>query len=250
MIIDKNRITILYDNNLYNRNLKSGWGFSCLVTFKDSTILFDTGADSDTLLYNMNHLGINPKIINTIVISHMHFDHTGGLIGLLTFNINYNKNMLLFFPSSAGNRDIKLVESLGILKQNIRIITKPQKIANSIYTTGSLGGFIKEQSLIINTNKGIIIITGCAHPGISYIVEKSIKLLKSNPLLVIGGFHLFGRNDREILKIIKKFKKLGVKYVSPCHCSGDNARILFKKEYGKYYIADGVGKIININDLE
>jgi len=248
--MDRDSIVIIYDNNLYNRNLKSGWGFSCLVTENNNAILFDTGADSDTLLYNIKHLKINTKIIDAIVISHMHYDHTGGLAGLLTYNLKNNSNVLIFFPSSVNNRDLRLIKTFGILKQNIKIITNPQKITNNIYSTGSLGSFIKEQSLVIDTKKGLIIITGCAHPGITYIVKRSIELFRNKPLLVLGGFHLFSKSEREIFKIIEQFKQLGVKYVSPCHCSGDTARTLFKKEYGKYYIDVGVGKIINIKDLK
>ena len=244
------RITILYDNTLYNKDLKSGWGFSCIIDHNKKRILFDTGAESETLLYNMNALKINPKTINAIVISHMHHDHTGGLIGLLSYNAGYNENITIHFPSSMIMRKAKKIENKGILKQNIEFVTGTKNITENIYSTGSLGKFIKEQSLVINTGKGLIIITGCAHPGIVDIVEKSIRIFKNIPLFVIGGFHLFSKTNKQILKIIEQFKKMGVKNVSPSHCSGKKARALFKKIYDIHYIEAGVGRVIDLRDLE
>jgi 7,8-dihydropterin-6-yl-methyl-4-(beta-D-ribofuranosyl)aminobenzene 5'-phosphate synthase len=74
------KVTIVYDNDVRSRNLKEGWGFSSLIEIPNiSPILFDTGADSPTLLHNMKELGIDAKRIGIIVISHAHGDHTGGL---------------------------------------------------------------------------------------------------------------------------------------------------------------------------
>ncbi len=112
-----------------------------------------------------------------------------------------------------------------------------------------MGVWVKEQSLIIQTEKGLIIITGCAHPGIVKIVKRAKDLLKKDILLVVGGFHLIGKSEKEIGEIVLEFKKLGVKYVAPCHCSGDIARRLFKEVYKENFINAGVGKIISIEDL-
>ena len=75
------KLTIIYDNEVYKKDigLKSDWGFSCIIETEDETILFDTGARGKILLSNMEKLDINPKEINTIVISHEHWDHNGGL---------------------------------------------------------------------------------------------------------------------------------------------------------------------------
>ena len=79
------RLTIVYDNTVYKKNigLKSDWGFSCLMETKDTTILFDAGAKGDILLRNMEKPGINPSTISKIVISHEHWDHSGGLKALV-----------------------------------------------------------------------------------------------------------------------------------------------------------------------
>jgi 7,8-dihydropterin-6-yl-methyl-4-(beta-D-ribofuranosyl)aminobenzene 5'-phosphate synthase len=96
----------------------------------------------------------------------------------------------------------------------------------------------------------LIVITGCAHPGIVKIVNKAKDLFKNTVLLVMGGFHLGGESKGEIENIISSFRKLGVSYVGPCHCSGDTARQLFKKEYGENFINVGVGRIVTMTDLK
>ena len=101
--------------------------------------------------------------------------------------------------------------------------------------------------MIVNTNKGLVVITGCAHPGIVNIIKKTKEIFpKEEIYLVIGGFHLAGFSDSELKNIINDFKKLGVQITAPCHCSGDRTRELFKEEYGENFIENGVGKIINI----
>ena len=90
------KITIVYDNEAYKKDLKADWGFSCLVEIENTPkILFDTGANGSILLYNMKKLDIDPMIIDEIFISHYHGDHTGGLSGFLKIN----KDVKVYVPS-------------------------------------------------------------------------------------------------------------------------------------------------------
>ena len=114
------------------------------------------------------------------------------------------------------------------------------KICDGVYTTGELGTWIKEQSLVINTDKGLVVISGCAHPGIVDIVKKAKEQLNKNVYLVLGGFH------SPPLSVVQKFRELGVEKVAPCHCTGDEAIRAFKEEYQENFIENGVGKIISI----
>ena len=118
------------------------------------------------------------------------------------------------------------------------------RICDGVYTTGELGEAIKEQSLIVHTTQGIGVITGCAHPGIVGILKRANDLTKEDILLAMGGFHLGGTSKGDLEKTVLSFRKLGVKYVGPCHCSGDLARQMFKEEYRDSYIDVGVGKVI------
>ena len=242
MITSKNlTITVTYDNNLYREKLENGWGFSCLIRGMEKTILFDTGGNSSILLRNMKKLDIDSGEV--VVLSHIHGDHVGGFYGFL----EKNSKVVVYLPGSFPESFKDEVKECGAKVVEIR---QPLKICENVYSTGELGVWIKEQALIVRTEKGLIVITGCAHPGIVKIVSKAKDLIKDDVLLVMGGFHLGGESRGKIEKIISSFKKLGVQHVGPCHCSGDLARKLFEREYGKNYIDVGVGKVITMEDLK
>jgi 7,8-dihydropterin-6-yl-methyl-4-(beta-D-ribofuranosyl)aminobenzene 5'-phosphate synthase len=233
-------IKVVYDNNPYNDELRTAWGFSCVIRFHGKRILFDTGGDSQTLLFNMEQLGIDPKEIDVVILSHIHGDHVGGLFGFLKQNSNVVVYLPKSFPLSFKNKII----SYGARFEEI---DEGRNLFNKIYTTGELGTWIKEQSLILNTTKGLVIITGCAHPGVVHIIERSKKLIGVDPLLVTGGFHLGGTSEGELKQIIDDFIRLNVQKVGPCHCSGDRARRLFQEAYGKHFMEVGVGRVIIID---
>jgi len=229
----------VYDNYQFNPNLKTGWGFSCLVKFQDKNILFDTGADGATLLYNMDKLGIDVADVDVIVLSHIHEDHTGGLVEILKRNFKGKVIIPVSFPES-------FKEKIEAYKVELVKVERWKGISEGIYSSGELGDGIKEQSLVVKTTKGLVIITGCAHPGVVNIVKRIKEELKEKVYLVIGGFHLSGASDYELLNIIGDFKELGVEKAAPCHCSGDKCRELFENEYKENYIENGVGKVISL----
>jgi len=235
-------ITVVYDNNPQRQGLGTAWGFSCVITGAEKTILFDTGGDGPLLLSNMEKLAIEPNSIETIVLSHIHGDHTGGLNGFL----EKNPNVTIYMPKSFPERFKDSVRGYG---SKIVEVEEALKICEDVYSTGQLGTLIREQSLIIKTDNGLIVITGCAHPGIVKIVNTAKDLLKGDILLVMGGFHLEWATKGKLEKIISAFKELGVRYAGPCHCSGDKARSLFEKHFEKNYIKIGVGKVITLADL-
>ncbi len=122
------------------------------------------------------------------------------------------------------------------------------QICENVYSTGWLGKWIKEQSLIIRTDKGLVVIIGCAHPGIVNIIN-TVKNLMKDDIFLVMGFHLEWATKGRIEKTISTFKRLGVRYVGPCHCSGYKARSLFEKHFGSNYINLGTGKVITLADL-
>jgi 7,8-dihydropterin-6-yl-methyl-4-(beta-D-ribofuranosyl)aminobenzene 5'-phosphate synthase len=89
-------ITVSYDNNPYKERLTAAWGFSCVIRGTEKTILFDTGGDGSILLANMEELGINPKEIDLVVLSHIHGDHVGGLSSFL----EKNPEVVVYLPKS------------------------------------------------------------------------------------------------------------------------------------------------------
>ena len=233
---EKQEITLIsvYDNYQVDPEMKTSWGFATIIKTPRDVILFDTGGNSEILLFNMKKLGIDPASIKKIVISHIHGDHTGGLEGFL----DKNPNITVFIPSSFP-QSIKdmIIQKGGRFVE----ISAPEKISDFVYTTGELYGPPKEQSLIVDSKKGLIIITGCAHPGVVNIVERAKELMKRDKVyLVLGGFH------HPPLSCVKEFRELEVEKVAPSHCTGDLVREAFREEYKEDFIEYGVGKIIEI----
>jgi len=237
------QISVVYNNYPFKEGLKTSWGFSAYIKGTEKHILFDTGGDGDILLYNMQQMLISPDSIDIVFLSHIHSDHTGGLWGLIEKNIN----IIVYLPKSFPKDFKERLKKKGI---KFFEVSNSIQICKDVYSTGELGAYIKEQSLIILTDKGLIIITGCAHPGIVNIVKYAKERYKKNVFLVMGGFHLIGMGKREILNIAKDLKGLGVKYVAPSHCSGDVSKIVFKTIFGKHYIESGVGKVISLGHLK
>ena len=234
-------ITVIYDNYEHDPRLRTAWGFSCLVEGLEETILFDTGGDSEILLGNMRTLGIDPSEIDVIVLSHIHGDHVGGLFGLL----EENSDVRVYLPASFPQRFKERVRAFGA---EVVEVHDPLRICDHAYSTGELGSGILEQSLVIESGEGLVVITGCAHPGVVNIVRKAKEILDEGEgiYLVMGGFHMAGFSESRIREVIAQFKEEGVQKVGPCHCSGDLTRKLFREAYGEDYIEVGVGRAIEI----
>jgi 7,8-dihydropterin-6-yl-methyl-4-(beta-D-ribofuranosyl)aminobenzene 5'-phosphate synthase len=237
-------VTILYDNSRFDPRLNTAWGFSCLVQGLERAILFDTGGSGDTLLGNMRQLGVEPSEIDIVVVSHIHGDHTGGLEGFL----EKSSRAVVYLPDSFPENFKKSVMSTGT---RVEEVLEARELFPGVYTTGELGDGIREQALVLKTTEGLVVITGCAHPGIVNLVRKAREITGENKVyLVIGGFHLASESASRLKSILKEFRRLSVQKVAPCHCTGDGARRLFKHEYGADYIECGVGKRITLPKIE
>jgi len=231
------QITIVYDNYPFQAGLKTSHGFSCLVRGMEKTILFDTGGeDGEILLQNLHALQVNPKDVDLVVISHEHNDHVGGLAAFL----RENNQVTVFLPASC-NAD--LVKSVGEAKAKCVLVKDPLEICKNVYLTGQV---LFEQALVLNTEKGLTVITGCAHPGIVSMLYRAKEILPKNIDLVLGGFHLGALPEDGVKKIIRDFRELGVSKVGATHCTGDRAIQLFKDAYRDNYVPLGVGKVVKI----
>jgi 7,8-dihydropterin-6-yl-methyl-4-(beta-D-ribofuranosyl)aminobenzene 5'-phosphate synthase len=199
------KITILYDNNA-NPGFESGWGFSCLVE-SSQRILFDTGDDGHKLIHNFEKANVDPKRVNKVVLSHNHWDHVDGLRGFRKFNSEAE----VIHPDD---------------------FSAPTEISSDIYTTGAIGALPKEQSLVVKTEEGNIVITGCAHPGLDRILQTAREL--GQIYGVLGGFHGFS-----------KFAELeGIQLIAPCHCTQHTERI--KQKFAAQFKQIQAGSVIEI----
>ena len=229
------QIIITYDNRTLDPNLTSGWGFSCLV---GDDLLFDTGGDGRTLLSNMTKMEIDPAGIRTVVLSHAHGDHTGGLGALLGTGVRPT----VYVPRSFPARFQADVRSLTTLVE----VHGPVEIRPGVHTTGEVDRGLVEQALAVETGDGLVVVTGCAHPGVVKMVRRAKESVGGEVYLVMGGFHLGGTSQRRVRAIIADFQKLGVQRVAPCHCTGDRAIRVFAEKYGRDFIENGVGMVLDI----
>ena len=210
------KITIIYDNTSSRPDLKADWGFSALVEVKGKKILFDTGTNGKILLSNMGKLEINPEEIEDIFISHLHWDHTGGLLSFLKLNNNVKCWVPSHFSEAENAKEVVEVK-------------KPTKLYEGIYSTGELEGI--EQSLCIETEKGIVVIAGCSHPEMEHILQVASGF--GEVYGIIGGLH--GTNPESLKNL---------KLICATHCTQYKSEI--KSLYPEEYIEGGAGKIIEI----
>jgi 7,8-dihydropterin-6-yl-methyl-4-(beta-D-ribofuranosyl)aminobenzene 5'-phosphate synthase len=117
------------------------------------------------------------------------------------------------------------------------------QICEGVHLTDSTFKGNVEQSLVLDTTEGLVVVTGCAHPGIVEIVKKAKQTLNKDVYLVLGGFHLLGLSDSQIQRIIQQLRDLGVRKVGPSHCTGERPIELFKQEYREDFVPIGVGRI-------
>jgi len=229
-------ITIVFDNNPGVPELIPKWGFAAAVAYDGHTLLFDTGGDGAVLLSNMAALGIDPQAIEDVVLSHAHDDHTGGLQALLAAGSNPAVHLLPSFPGRFKRR---------VATQTTVIETVPERqVADGMFVTGEIAGKIPEQALVLETGRGMVIITGCAHPGVDRIVARARDLFERPVYLVLGGFHLGSANAGEIAQILSALREMGVQKVAPCHCTGERAIAAFAGEYGDDFIEAGPGRVL------
>jgi 7,8-dihydropterin-6-yl-methyl-4-(beta-D-ribofuranosyl)aminobenzene 5'-phosphate synthase len=233
-------ITVVYDNYVHDSRLTTAWGFSALIEYRGQTLLWDTGGDGPTLLGNMDILGIDPAQIERVALSHPHGDHTGGLEGLLATGARPEVYLIPAF--SAHFR-----EAVGRIT-TVTEVEAGQALADGMYTTGQMSGPPGEHALVIETGRGLVIVTGCAHPGIAQIVARAKELFGGPVYLVMGGFHLGSKSEAQIKAILEDFRAMGVEKAGPCHCTGDQAIAMFAEEYGEDFVPVGVGSVIEVGE--
>jgi 7,8-dihydropterin-6-yl-methyl-4-(beta-D-ribofuranosyl)aminobenzene 5'-phosphate synthase len=209
--------------------LISKWGFSCLIEKENSpTILFDTGGQQEALKNNMDELNIAKSKIDEIFISHPHWDHVGGLMEIF----EDDNEVVAYVPPSSNELNIKIPPSFSRFydHEDVININNAREIHKGIYSTGELDNI--EQSLVLETDKGLVVIVGCSHPGVGQILEVASQF--GELYGIIGGFH--GFDD---------YKKLdGLDLICATHCTQNKSEI--KSRYPRQFVKGGIGKVIEI----
>lgn len=239
-------VTTLVDNTTAKPGLLNVWGLSLHVEVelpgRSEAILFDTSGSAQVFRHNVKMLNVNFSNLRAIVISHFHHDHFGAIEPAL--ELIGPSDLVAYLPSHHDALEGTLSKS-GVR----RIIGEtPQFIHPGISTTGGLGTKkLKEQSLVVNIeNYGLVLLTGCAHPGLARLIKAAKKIFPVRPLhAIIGGLHLKSSEEGE--KAGELFVEEDTNIVSPCHCTHAQAKAAIRAVVGHIvYCENGSGTQIMI----
>ncbi len=233
-------ITVLYNNVPGDSRLDPAWGFACTIDRGDYRILFDAGGDGAILMDNIRLLGVDTRGVNSVVLSHGHWDHMGGLWDALRAVCPAT----VYHPKSQTDLFQAHIAKLGSRAQAVE---KLIEIVPGVMVLPEMGEKIKEQVLVLQCERGVSILTGCAHPGIVEIVREVQRTFHQPVDFVFGGFHLKDHKAPEIAAIVSEMKTLGVRRVAPSHCTGEKAIKAFAAAWGDDFLEIGCGARFTID---
>ena len=250
---NKPRITILVENTVgVSKKLIGERGLSILIETPDIKILFDTGAKGNLLL-NAIAMGVDLKSINFLVMSHGHYDHSGGMQAFLRFRsaipVYARPDFFsLHYANSPEKRYIGVpfrIEELESLGAQFIFTRKPKQIAPNIWISGEIprntefervdnhliclkdnAEFVPDplyddMSLYLSTPEGLVIISGCAHAGLVNTIKHAQKITGIKDIYgIIGGTHLGPASAFQLEATIDFFKSLNLKLLAANHCAG------------------------------
>ncbi|MFC1876885.1 MBL fold metallo-hydrolase [Thermodesulfobacteriota bacterium] len=270
----------LSENTAGKPGFASEWGLSILVKTDETTILFDTGA-RDAAVRNADRLNIDLGLVDKIVISHGHADHTGGLVKVLErkhpvdviahpsiWDLKYTKR-----PYEAHHAFIGIPfkrELLELYGANFILSKEPYQISENIWTSGEISIvtdfesiepiFFKKTNdtytpdsipddlaLILNSPKGLVIILGCGHRGMINTIYHARQITGEKRVhTIIGGTHLFPKTTEQRTQTINALKKIGVERIGVSHCTGFEASQMLARAFGDRFFGNHAGSVISI----
>jgi 7,8-dihydropterin-6-yl-methyl-4-(beta-D-ribofuranosyl)aminobenzene 5'-phosphate synthase len=232
-------VKVIYDNYVKFDGLQSDWGYSVVIEGLDKSILFDTGTRPEIFDANFKKMGINAEDIDYLVLSHEHGDHTEGIPAF----VKMKTGIPVIIPHSFSGTFKKKMKDNSL---ELLLVNGPAKICDNLFTSGEFNYQIAEQALVLNTKKGLVVMTGCSHPGIVEMLKEIKTTFNKNIYMVFGGFHLLEKSDREMDTIISGMRSLGVIKCGATHCTGEKQIQMFKNAFGENYFELGVGNKITI----
>jgi len=269
----KTKITVIVDN-IDMDGIQGEWGLCMLVEYEEKKILVDTGA-SNLFAQNLRKLGFDMKDIDYATLSHAHYDHANGMPCFFC----ENEKAKFYLQETAGEncyfKKFIFHKYIGIPKRVMKKYANRIEMASGLYklydgayllghSTEGLSAigkremmytktkkgwkpddFSHEQSLILETDKGLLIINSCSHGGAVNIIHEVQKAFPDQTIYgIIGGFHLFNKAEQEIREVARAIKKTGISYVCTGHCTKERAYRIMKEELGEMISQLHVGLVI------
>lgn len=273
------RITTLSENTAGMPGVIAEWGLSVLVDTGKTKVLFDTGASS-SVPHNVRPLGVELSQIDKIALSHGHYDHTGGLMGVLR---QAGKPMeIIAHPDVFANKYAKAGdferyigipfkrEELESIGASFTLSEGPVWLSDDIVTTGEVpmvtgyeeiepmmqvkegndfipDAFRDDQALVVKTELGLVVVLGCAHRGaINTIIRAREVTGVERVHTVIGGTHLVRASEERITLTAAALQEMGVQRVGVSHCTGLNSSVLLAQQLGDIFFFNNTGTSITV----
>ncbi len=269
------RITTLCDNTARIGDFLGEWGLSILVETNDAKVLLDAGK-GPSVPYNADSLGIDLREIDKIVISHAHFDHTGGLAGVLrrmrkeveviahpdVWQAKYSRGRdgserYIGIPASRSELEglgarfrlsagpVSITPAMTTLGE-VPMVTSYEQIDRSLVVRDANGSrpdpVMDDRGLAIKTAQGLVVVLGCAHRGlINSLYHARETTGEDRVYAVVGGSHLMGTSEERIERTIAALKELGVEKMGLCHCTDLPAAARLYHEFGDRFFFNRAG---------
>ncbi len=275
------RITTLSENTAGQTDLLAEWGLSILLESCGQRILLDSG-ESISLVQNAAVLGIDLKSIDKVVLSHGHFDHTGGLRSLLQqvqhpLEIVAHPDVWAPKYSQRRNRPERFIglpfqlQELQSLGARFVLSKEPLELCPGVWTTGEIpmttdfesidsglvlrnaSGYepdplLDDLALIVEASAGLVIILGCAHRGTINTLRRVRELHPGKKIdLVMGGAHLKDASDEQIWQTVSSLNEMGVARLAVSHCTGPRAVQILSQTYGDNFLFNSTGSVIELD---
>jgi 7,8-dihydropterin-6-yl-methyl-4-(beta-D-ribofuranosyl)aminobenzene 5'-phosphate synthase len=273
-------ITILVDDRSTDEALVVEHGFAAYVEAGESRVLFDTGQRSETLKANAERLGVDLASAGAIVISHGHYDHTGGLAAALAAA---PRAPLYLHRRATQRRFRKAVDgpakeigmpgevAAAVRDAGERVVysDRHQEIADGAFVTGiiprrndreGVGGFCwdeacsdldwipDDQALFVPTAEGNVVLLGCAHAGVINTLDHIAKLSGDDRVrAVAGGMHLLHADANRLEATADAFRRHGARLIAPCHCTGGHAIDFLSRAFPEEFQPCACGSVLRLN---
>ena len=247
-----NAVSVTILSTMLSGSFTGEWGFAAMVEIDGKRILFDTGNRPDTVLNNLREMKMDLAGVPSVILTHHHRDHTGGLVTLRRDAMARDPQAIatayggkgILLPRMPANDFVLVKGEYEAAGGKLHEIAKPAEIAPHVWLTGPVprvhgernwtGNTLlraddrsvedtlpEDQALVIDTNQGLIVVSGCGHAGIVNTLTYARKVVRAtNIYAVIGGFHLFDANDQKLEWTARQLAPMGMTYFLAAHCTG------------------------------